>query len=285
MALRSERQADRPARQATRAGGTGRTLGNIPLELISFVGRRGELAEVKKALSAARLVTLTGIGGVGKTRLALRIAGEVRTDFREGVWLVELGELRDESMLVDVVTSTLGVRDQSARPPAEVLVEFLSSRHLLLVLDNCEQVVDAAAKLAETLLRSCPEMRILATSREALGIAGEAVEPLSPLPCPDTYSEATGLGPGDDAVALFAERAAAAVPGFVLTTENTATIAQICSAGRFAVGDRAGGGTFAGDVARTDSGPAVRPVHAADPRQSTCADSPTGAGLEHRVEL
>ena len=174
-------------------------------------------------------MTLTGIGGVGKTRLALRIAGEVRTDFRDGVWFVELGELRDESMLVDVVTATLGVRDQSARPSLEVLIEFLSSRRLLLVLDNCEQVVDAAAKLAETLLRSCPEMRILATSREALGIVGETVEPLSPLPCPETYSEPTPFGSGNDAVALFAERAAAAVPGFELTTENTATIAQICS--------------------------------------------------------
>jgi predicted ATPase len=229
MALRSESQADRPARQATRAGVTGRTLGNIPLELTSFVGRHSELSEVRKALSAARLVTLTGIGGVGKTRLALRIAGEVRTDFRDGVWFVELGELRDESMLVDVVTATLGVRDQSARPSLEVLIEFLSSRQLLLVLDNCEQVVDAAAKLAEMLLRSCPEIRILATSREALGIVGETVEPLSPLPCPETYSEPTPFGSGNDAVALFAERAAAAVPGFELTTENTATIAQICS--------------------------------------------------------
>jgi len=229
MALRSERHADQPARQATTHGGTGRTLGNIPLELTSFVGRHRELAEVQNALSSSRLVTLTGIGGVGKTRLALRIASDVRTDFPDGVWLVELGELRDESMLVDVVTAILGVRDQSARPPDEVLIEFLCTRQLLLVLDNCEQVVDAAAKLAETLLRACPQMRILATSREALGIAGEAVEPLSPLPCPDTYAEATGLGPGDDAVALFAERAAAAVPGFALTTENTATITQICS--------------------------------------------------------
>jgi predicted ATPase len=229
MALRSERHADQPARQATTHGGTGRTLGNIPLELTSFVGRHRELAEVQNALSSSRLVTLTGIGGVGKTRLALRIASDVRTDFPDGVWLVELGELRDESMLVDVVTAILGVRDQSARPPDEVLIEFLCTRQLLLVLDNCEQVVDAAAKLAETLLRACPQVRILATSREALGIAGEAVEPLSPLPCPDTYSEATGLGPGDDSVALFAERAAAAVPGFVLTTENMATITQICS--------------------------------------------------------
>ena len=174
-------------------------------------------------------MTLTGIGGVGKTRLALRIASEVRTDFPDGVWLVELGELRDESMLVDVVTATLGVRDQSARPPAELLIEFLCARKLLLVLDNCEQVVDAVAKLAETLLAVLSGVRILATSREALGIVGETVEPLSPLPCPDTYSEPTPLGSGNDAVALFAERAAAAVPGFELTAENTATIAEICS--------------------------------------------------------
>jgi predicted ATPase len=229
MALRTERQADRPARQGTKSGGTGRTLGNIPLELTSFVGRGRELSEVKKALSAARLVTLTGIGGVGKTRLALRTASEVRTDFADGVWLVELGELRDESMLVDVATATLGVRDQSAKPPLEVLIEFLCTRRLLLVLDNCEQVVDAAAKLAEALLRACPELRILATSREALGISGETVLPLSPLFCADTYSDPTSFGSENDAVTLFAERAAATVPGFALTAENTATIVQICS--------------------------------------------------------
>ena len=127
---------------------------------------------MKHMLSSSRLVTLTGIGGVGKTRLALRAATEARRDFADGVWLVELGELRDGSLLVDVVAASLGVRDESARPLHDVLVEFLCSRKLLLVLDNCEQVVDAAAKLAETLLRACPELRILATSREALGIGG-----------------------------------------------------------------------------------------------------------------
>jgi predicted ATPase len=229
MALRSERQSDQPARQATTHGGTGPTLGNLPLELTSFVGRHRELSEVKKALSSSRLVTLTGIGGVGKTRLALRIASEVQTDFPDGVWLVELGEVRDESMLVDMMTATLGMRDQSAKPPLEVLIDFMCARQLLLVLDNCEQVVDAVSKIVETLLGACPEMRVLATSREALVIGGEIISPLSPLPCPDSYSEATPLGPGNDAVALFAERAAAAVPGFALTAENMVTIAQICS--------------------------------------------------------
>ena len=227
MALRSDRQ-HRPPR-ATRASRTGRTLGNIPLEMTTFVGRRNELAEVKKSLSAARLVTLSGIGGVGKTRLALRVASDVRTDYRDGVWFVELGELRDGSMLVDAVTATLGVNDQSAKPPLEVLIEFLSNRRPLLVLDNCEQVVDEAAKLAEALLRASPELHILATSREALGIGGETVLPISPLSCLEANSEYPSLGPCNDAVALFAERATAAVPGFELTADNMATISQICS--------------------------------------------------------
>jgi predicted ATPase len=161
------------------------------------------------------LVTLTGIGGVGKTRLALRAAAEAASDFADGVWLVELGELRDPAPLVDVVATTVGLRDDSAQPLRESLIGYLSSRNVLLVLDNCEQVVDATAKLAETLLRACAGLRILTTSREALGIGGEAVLRLAPL--------------GPDAVALFAERAAAVVPGFALTDENNAAIGRICS--------------------------------------------------------
>ena len=167
-------------------------------------------------LSSSRLLTLTGIGGVGKTRLALRAATEARRDFPDGVWLVELGDLHDGSMLVDVVAASLGVRDESARPLQDVLVDFLCSRKLLVVLDNCEQVVEDTAKLAETLLRACPELRILATSREALGIGGEAVLRLTPLTIPDADS-------------LFAERAAAALPGFALTDENKATVSGICA--------------------------------------------------------
>lgn len=149
-------------------------VGNLPHELTSFVGRRHELAESKRLLSASRLVTLTGIGGVGKTRLALRLAQTVHRQFPDGVWLVELGELRDTSLLADVVAAALGVRDRSARPVREVLVDFLDLRRLLLVIDNCEQVIDAVAALAKTLLRACPELKILTTSREPLGIGGEA---------------------------------------------------------------------------------------------------------------
>ncbi|KXX61255.1 protein kinase domain-containing protein [Rhodococcus sp. LB1] len=205
---------------------SGRTDG-LPLELTSFVDRRTELVEAKNLLSISRFVTLSGIGGVGKTRLALRVAAKVLRDFPDGVMLVELGELREESLLTDVVAATLGLRDRSARPIHEVLVDYLTPRTLLLVLDNCEQVVDAVAKLAESLLRVCPGLRILATSREPLGIGGETVLVVSPLPVPDPDRLPRGL-PRNDAMALFAERGAAAVPGFELNESNKVTIARIC---------------------------------------------------------
>ncbi|MFD7010625.1 protein kinase [Rhodococcus jostii] len=205
---------------------SGRT-GGLPLELTSFVDRRTELAEATNLLSTSRLVTLTGIGGVGKTRLALRAAAKAKRNFSDGVTLVELGELRDDTLLAGLVVAALGLRDQSARPSHEVLVEFLAPRDVLLVLDNCEQVVAAAAKLAEILLRACPRLRILATSREPLGIGGETALLIPPLPVPDPDHLPKGL-PRNDAVTLFAERGAAVVPGFELTEENKVTIARIC---------------------------------------------------------
>ncbi len=213
MALRAGGQRARPT---PASAGAGRRPGNLPLELTSFVGRRSELSAVQHMLKSSRLVTLTGIGGVGKTRLALRAATDVATNFADGVWLVELGELHDGAQLVDAVAARLGLRDDSARALRDVLTEYLGSRKLMLVLDNCEQIVDAAAKLAETLLRSCTDLRILATSREALGFGGEAVLRLTPLTIPDADS-------------LFADRAAAALPGFELTDENKATVSRICS--------------------------------------------------------
>ncbi|MDH6286109.1 protein kinase domain-containing protein [Rhodococcus opacus] len=205
---------------------SGRT-GGLPLELTSFVDRRTELAEATNLLSTSRLVTLTGIGGVGKTRLALRAAAKAQRNFSDGVTLVELAELLDDSLLAGVVAAALGLRDQSARPSHEVLVEFLAPREVLLVLDNCEQVVAAAAKLAEILLRVCPRLRILATSREPLGIGGETALLIPPLPVPDPDHLPKGL-PRNDSVTLFAERGAAVVPGFELTEENKVTIARIC---------------------------------------------------------
>ncbi|QYB07399.1 protein kinase [Rhodococcus sp. USK10] len=203
--------------------------GNLPLELTSFVGRRSELAEVKRLLSTTRLLTLTGLGGVGKTRLALRAATNTRRVFDDGVWLVELAELRDGSLVADVVAAELGLRDQSARPTEDVLVDFLATRKALLVLDNCEQVVAAAAQLVETLLRRCPDIRVLATSREILDISGEASFRVPPLTVPGTGHEPTLRGmPQYDAITLFADRAVAAVPDFELTEDNQSAVAEIC---------------------------------------------------------
>src|ERR671915_913197 len=154
---------------------------NLPSEVSSFVGREKELAEVKRLLENTRLLTLTGSGGCGKTRLALAAAGELVQGFGDGVWLVELAPLADPSLVPQAVASTLGVREQPGRPLTEPLSDYLRTRKLLLVLDNCEHLVEACAELAAVLLRSCPELRILATSRESLGIVGEVARPVPPL--------------------------------------------------------------------------------------------------------
>ncbi|WP_327094401.1 LuxR C-terminal-related transcriptional regulator [Nocardia vinacea] len=207
----------------------GRT-GELPLELTSFVDRRAETAEVKNLLSTCRLVTLAGIGGVGKTRLALRAAANARRDFADGVWVVELADVHDPSMLVEIVAATLGLLDQSDQPLLDMLVQFLNSREMLLVLDNCEQVVAASAELVEKLLLACPNLRILVTSREPLDIAGEATVRVLPLTVPDPDHEPAFRGlPKYDAVTLFADRAAAVVPGFELSEDNKTTVARICS--------------------------------------------------------
>nr|WP_271209256.1 protein kinase [Rhodococcus wratislaviensis]GLK33750.1 hypothetical protein GCM10017611_05930 [Rhodococcus wratislaviensis] len=236
MPLRAEPDTKGNARRPTpegrprRAGpSTPSASGNLPLELTSFVGRRHELTEAKNLLAVSRLVTLRGIGGVGKTRLAMRAAAAVQREYADGVRLVELGELRDESSLVDTIAGAVGLRDHSARPLREVLIEFLTPRELLLVLDNCEHIVNAVAELAGPLLQVCPRLRILATSREGLGIGGEAVLRVPPLAVPDPERRPSLRGmPKYDAVTLFAERAAAAVPGFALTEDNAATVAGIC---------------------------------------------------------
>src|SRR5919112_6106586 len=146
---------------------------NLPVQLSSFVGREKELAEVKQLLENNRLLTLTGSGGCGKTRLALAVAGEMVGGFEDGVWLVELASLADPSFVPGAVASALGVGEQPGSLPTETLSGHLRTKRMLLVLDNCEHLVEACAVLAEDLLRACPNLRVLATSREALGIAGE----------------------------------------------------------------------------------------------------------------
>src|ERR671913_1762039 len=162
-----------------------RAPNNLPLELSSFVGREKELAEVKRLLEDSRLLTLTGSGGCGKTRLALAVASELSEGFEDGVWLVELAPLADPSLVAQAVGSTLGVREQPGRSLTEMLSGYLGSKKLLLVLDNCEHLVEACAELAEALLRFCPGLGVLATSREALGITGEIAWPVPSLSLPD----------------------------------------------------------------------------------------------------
>src|SRR5215475_1338987 len=195
-----------------------RVTGNLPAELTSFVGRRGELAEVKRLLAGSRLVTLTGVGGVGKTRLALRAAAELRRAFRDGVWLVRLDQLREEALVAQAVAGALGLQDRAGYAPAAALAEYLSGRQLLLVLDNCEHLVDAAAKLADQLLRAAAGLRVLATSREALNIDGETLLAVPPLPVPQAGQPLTAAQLAVfPAVRLLAERATQVVPGFAVT--------------------------------------------------------------------
>lgn len=147
-------------------------VGNLPIELTSFVGRRRELTQVKQRLQDARLVTLTGVGGVGKTRLALRAGAVSRRAFRDSVWFVELGDLRNPDLVAESVAMALHLVQQTNQPIRQLLREYLASRQLLLVLDNCEHLLDATAGLAAALLQASPEIRIIATSREPLNIEG-----------------------------------------------------------------------------------------------------------------
>jgi predicted ATPase/DNA-binding CsgD family transcriptional regulator len=198
-------------------------------ELTGFVGRRTELAGVRAALTGARLVTLTGPGGIGKTRLAVRTAALVRRAFRDGVWLVELAGLRDGALLAAEVARSLGLLDQSSRWGVAALAERLAGREILLVIDNCEHLRDACAILAGALLRACPKLRVLATSREVLGVAGEVTFPVPPLPVPtESLMLPDGSLLGYEAVQLFAERGAAVLPGFVVNAGNGQAVAELC---------------------------------------------------------
>ncbi|GIH62379.1 LuxR family transcriptional regulator [Microbispora siamensis] len=191
------------------------------------MGRRHELAELKRLLGTSHVVTLIGAGGVGKTRLALRAAEDVRRSFPGGVRLVELAALEDPALLVQTVAEVLSVNDHSTRPPLDALVERLRGRQTLIVLDNCEHVLAECAVLVDTLVRALPDLRVLATSRQALGIDGEQIVELAPLAMPAPGDPAAPLAESD-AVRLFAERAAAVVPEFEVTEENEEAVAEIC---------------------------------------------------------
>lgn len=206
-----------------------RRAGNLPAQLTSFVGRRREVAEIRRLLSESRLVTLTGVGGAGKTRLSLRVAGDLRRAFPDGVWFVELAALDDHALLTQTIASTLGVRDRTARWPVSALAEYLSDKHMLLVLDNCEHLRTACAVLTDTVLRAAPTLRVLATSRQALGLTGEHIFQVPTLSVPDADRHPPPAALHQyEAVSLFLDRATAVKPSFVLTEANAETVARVC---------------------------------------------------------
>ncbi len=193
----------------------------------SFVGRSRELVELQRLLGDSRLVTLTGVGGVGKTRLALQVSAAIESRFPDGVWPVELGGLIDPDSIPAVVAAALPLCDVSSRPVVDVLTEYLTDRHLLLVLDSCQPYIEACAGLAEVLLRSAAGLKILATSTESLGVVGERSLTLGGLPVFGVHESPAEIEYCDAAV-LFADRAAAALPGFALTRDNEHLVVTVC---------------------------------------------------------
>jgi predicted ATPase/class 3 adenylate cyclase len=198
--------------------------GNLPLQVSSFIGRERELEQTEAALGQARVVTLTGTGGVGKTRLALQVAGEVVPRYGDGAWLCELASVRDPAGVDDAVAAVFSVTVRAGQATRDALVDLLRSKQLLLVLDNCEHLLAGAAALAGILQRSCEQLVILATSREALGIDGERLVPVPALGVPGAGAGLAAITQ-TEAVRLFAERAAAVKPDFQITVENAAAVA------------------------------------------------------------
>jgi predicted ATPase/DNA-binding SARP family transcriptional activator len=202
---------------------------NLPVPLTSFVGREREIVELNRLLATTRLLTLTGPGGCGKTRLALEAATKLVDDYPNGVWLVELARLADPTLVVQALAATLGVREQPGRTLLDALMDYVRAKQLLVILDNCEHLIETCAQLADTLLRAAPGLKILASSREPLGIAGETSYRVPSLSLPDLRQlhDLDALAQ-NDCVHLFIDRASAAYPPFRLTAKNAPAIAQIC---------------------------------------------------------
>jgi predicted ATPase/class 3 adenylate cyclase len=201
---------------------------NLPIQITSFIGREGEIDESKRLLSTARLVTFTGSGGTGKTRLAQQVAAEALPMFTDGVWLVELAPLTDPDLVLQTVAGVLEMRAVQGIPLLDLVTDYLRGKSLLLILDNCEHLIGTCAELADHLLRACPALKILASSREGLGIAGEVTYHVPSLSLPDPANLTPDRLLMSEAVQLFLERAGAVNPHFSLTEANAPAIAQIC---------------------------------------------------------
>jgi len=219
-------------------------LDNLPLQLTRFIGREREMSEVKGLVAAQRLVTLTGAGGVGKTRLALAVAEDLVGAFADGVWHIDLASLSDPALVVQVAAAVLGVREEMGQPLLARLTDYLHRKRLLLILDNCEHLMAAVRSVAQTLLHTAPDVRILVTSRVVLGMTGEVTWRVPSLSAPDMSRSAAGAKPESESasrdenltlalrqyesVQFFADRAAAVLPTFALTNQNVWAVGQVC---------------------------------------------------------
>jgi predicted ATPase/DNA-binding CsgD family transcriptional regulator len=202
---------------------------NLPVQLTSFVGRKQELAEVERLISTSHVVTLTGAGGCGKTRLALRVAGETPDRFGDGVWWVELAVLSDPTLLPQAILQALRLPESPSRTSLDLLADYFQAKHSLLILDNCEHIIDACARLVSHLLQSCPQLNIIVTSREALNIDGELAWIVPSLQIPTIQSSSTISDLEQyDAVRLFVARASIIAPDFALTKQNVDAVIKIC---------------------------------------------------------
>jgi len=205
------------------------TPSNLPQQVTSFIGRDRELAAIKELLATRRLVTLLGTGGLGKTRLSLQVAAEVLENYPDGVWFVELAAVGDARLVPQAVASVLGVKEEAGHPLLEALVKCVGDRRLLLILDNCEHLVHACAELVDCLLRASADVKVLASSREALHTSGETTYPVPPLAQPDAREQVSvEMLCQYEAVRLFIERAQAAQPAFAVTRGNAPRLAEIC---------------------------------------------------------
>jgi predicted ATPase/class 3 adenylate cyclase len=200
--------------------------GNLPLASTRFVGREGMVREVAKALKDSRIVTITGVGGVGKTRLAVQVAADRLAEFPDGVWLIELGGVGDPGSVEEVVASSIGVQARPGQPLGKSLLDFLRGRKLLLLVDNCEHLVAPVATLVERIIAECPRVQVLATSREGLAVGGERVLPLAPMEVPAGETLVATLH--SEAVQLLVDRAVDVRPGFAVSADNAAVVGRLC---------------------------------------------------------
>ena len=203
------------------------SLTNLPTQLSTFIGREKEVEQIKKRLEKNRLVTLTGSGGVGKTRLSIQVASELLDSYSNGVWISELAAITDPALIAKTLCAALGVELHGNMPPEDILTSYLHSKRLLLVVDNCEHLIEACAQLCEALLHACPNLRIIASSREALGIDGENAYRVPSLSLPNLKDGLSTIEQSE-AVKLFVERATATLPQFKITEANASAVAQIC---------------------------------------------------------